>query len=106
PYVCDKPLCLYQYMSLGFGPSIEHEILSQPKVVDLLVSFCYASARQGGLKDFPTGLSLMVPPNAAYEKDNANQQQMPYSAWNQQPIVPPPASTTPFTEQAQKMRYN
>lgn len=24
PYVCDKPLCLYQYMSLGFGPSIEH----------------------------------------------------------------------------------
>ncbi|KAF2193832.1 hypothetical protein K469DRAFT_712668 [Zopfia rhizophila CBS 207.26] len=106
PYVCDKPLCLYQYMSLGFGPSIEHEILSQPKVVDLLVSFCYASARQGGLKDFPTGLSLMVPPNAAYEKDNANQQQMSYSAWNQQPVVPPPVSTTPVTEQAQKMRYN
>lgn len=24
PYVCDKPLCLYQYMSLGFGPSVEH----------------------------------------------------------------------------------
>jgi ubiquitin-conjugating enzyme E2 Q len=44
PYVCDKPLCLYQYMSLGFGPSVEHEILTQPYVVDLLVSFCYASA--------------------------------------------------------------
>ena len=44
PYVCEKPLCLYQYMSLGFGPSIEHEILTQPYVVDLLVSFCYASA--------------------------------------------------------------
>lgn len=44
PYVCSKPLCLYQYMSLGFGPSIEHEILTQPYVVDLLVSFCYASA--------------------------------------------------------------
>ncbi len=44
PYVCDKPLCLYQYMSLGFGPSIEHEILTQPYVVDLLVSFCYSSA--------------------------------------------------------------
>lgn len=44
PYVCDKPLCLYQYMSLGFGPSIEHEILTQPYVVDLLVSFCYTAA--------------------------------------------------------------
>lgn len=44
PYVCDKPLCLYQYMSLGFGPSVEHEILTQTYVVDLLVSFCYASA--------------------------------------------------------------
>lgn len=44
PYVCDKPLCLYQYMSLGFGPSVEHEILTQPYVVDLLVSFCYTAA--------------------------------------------------------------
>ena len=44
PYVCNKPLCLYQYMSLGFGPSVEHEISTQPYVVDLLVSFCYASA--------------------------------------------------------------
>jgi ubiquitin-conjugating enzyme E2 Q len=44
PYVCSKPLCLYQYMSLGFGPSVEHEILTQPYVVDMLVSFCYSSA--------------------------------------------------------------
>lgn len=44
PYVCSKPLCLYQYMSLGFGPSLEHEIQAQPFVVDLLVSFCYAAA--------------------------------------------------------------
>jgi ubiquitin-conjugating enzyme E2 Q len=70
PYVCDSPLCLYQYMSLGFGPSIEHEILTQPKVVDLLISFCYTSARQGKLKDFPVGLSLMVPPRAACKKDS------------------------------------
>jgi ubiquitin-conjugating enzyme E2 Q len=45
PYVCSKPLCLYQYMSLGFGPSVEHEILTQPYVVDLLISFCYAAAK-------------------------------------------------------------
>lgn len=61
PYVCDSPLCLYQYMTLGFGPSIEHEILTQVKVVDLLISFCYASAYNGRLRDFPNGLALSVP---------------------------------------------
>lgn len=61
PYVCSKPLCLYQYMALGFGPSIEWEILSQPYVVDLLISFCYVAARQGRLKDFPVGIDLKVP---------------------------------------------
>ncbi|KAF3006869.1 hypothetical protein E8E13_010886 [Curvularia kusanoi] len=69
PYVCDNPLCLYQYMSLGFGPSIEHEVLSQPKVVDLLISFCYRSARATRLKTFPSGLALMVPPACSYEGD-------------------------------------
>ena len=62
PYVCSKPLCLYQYMSLGFGPSIEHEIISQPYVVDLLISFCYASAKSQSMKYLPTGMALMVPP--------------------------------------------
>ncbi|GAB7337889.1 hypothetical protein MBLNU457_4280t1 [Dothideomycetes sp. NU457] len=70
PYVCDKPLCLYQYMSLGFGPSIEHEITAQPYVVDLLVSFCYLSAMSGKLKHFPTGLSIMVPPLAALQRES------------------------------------
>ena len=61
PYVCDKPLCLYQYMSLGFGPSIEHEILTQPYVVDLLVSFCYVAALNQRIREYPTGMSLSVP---------------------------------------------
>ncbi|KAG9231149.1 hypothetical protein BJ875DRAFT_487289 [Amylocarpus encephaloides] len=61
PYVCSNPLCLYQYMSLGFGPSVEHEILTQPYVVDLLVSFCYAAARNRRLREYPTGMSLVVP---------------------------------------------
>ncbi|KAL9107448.1 MAG: hypothetical protein Q9227_007645 [Pyrenula ochraceoflavens] len=64
PYVCSKPLCLYQYMSLGFGPRIEYEILSQPAVVDLLVSFCYVSAQQARLNDFPQGIGLQVPHNS------------------------------------------
>ena len=62
PYVCSKPLCLYQYMALGFGPSIEYEILSQPHVVDLLVSFCYSSASALRLKSLPIGMGLTVPP--------------------------------------------
>ncbi|KAI4169789.1 MAG: hypothetical protein LQ343_005438 [Gyalolechia ehrenbergii] len=61
PYVCSKPLCLYQYMAFGFGPSIEHDIVSQPHVVDLLISFCYASAAAAKLKNLPYGLSLSVP---------------------------------------------
>ncbi|KAL8754377.1 MAG: hypothetical protein Q9199_004397, partial [Rusavskia elegans] len=61
PYVCSKPLCLYQYMAFGFGPSIEHDIIAQPHVVDLLISFCYSSAAFGTLKNLPTGLALAVP---------------------------------------------
>lgn len=61
PFVCSDSLCLYQYISLGFGPSIEHELLAQEHVVDLLISFCYGSASAGKLKDLPTGLALSVP---------------------------------------------
>lgn len=61
PYVCSKPLCLYQYMNLGFGPSIEHEIITQPHVVDLLISFCYSSATATTMRYLPTGLALTVP---------------------------------------------
>ncbi|KAF2020785.1 hypothetical protein BU24DRAFT_8388 [Aaosphaeria arxii CBS 175.79] len=109
PYVCDKPLCLYQYMSLGFGPSIEHEILSQPKVVDLLISFCYCSARYGKLKDFPTGLSLMVPSQQVQKKDNNTNPAQPYTAWNNlraNPPPPPAPPSPPELVEAIKARFN
>lgn len=68
PFVCSKPLCLFQYMAMGLGPSIEHEILTQPYVVDLLVNLCYSSVapqeRLGGgftIREFPVGLRLQVP---------------------------------------------
>lgn len=83
PYVCDNPLCLFQYVSMGFGPNIEHEIVTEPYVVDLLVSLCYAAIHlpipvhnagfnskassntsgAGGyrIRSFPVGLELMVP---------------------------------------------
>ncbi|KAL2195812.1 hypothetical protein P885DRAFT_39439 [Corynascus similis CBS 632.67] len=77
PYVCSDPLCLFQYMAMGFGPSIEHEILTEPYVVDLLVSLCYAAIQpvfhsRGPaspstpgpgfrIRSFPVGLRLQVP---------------------------------------------
>ncbi|KAH6621054.1 hypothetical protein B0J18DRAFT_215770 [Chaetomium sp. MPI-SDFR-AT-0129] len=78
PYVCSSPLCLFQYMTMGFGPSIEHEILTEPYVVDLLVSLCYAAAQPGrhlyrastsltgqnialSLRTLPVGLHFKVP---------------------------------------------
>ncbi|GAQ08490.1 hypothetical protein ALT_5811 [Aspergillus lentulus] len=61
PYVCSNSLCLFQYMALGMGPSLEHEIQFQPSVVDLLISLTYARAVSGKLMDFPTGLGLKVP---------------------------------------------
>ncbi|KAE8356254.1 hypothetical protein BDV28DRAFT_145438 [Aspergillus coremiiformis] len=66
PYVCSNSLCLYQYMKLGMGPSLEWEIVSQPYVVDMLVSFTYSRAICGRLEDFPTGLGIGVP--TAYDK--------------------------------------
>ncbi|KAL2135234.1 hypothetical protein VTI74DRAFT_9326 [Chaetomium olivicolor] len=78
PYVCSQPLCLFQYMAMGFGSSIEHEILTEPYVVDLLVSLCYVaihpfnqwcghnSGRNNAevklpIRSLPVGLRLMVP---------------------------------------------
>ncbi|KAJ5738382.1 hypothetical protein N7493_001537 [Penicillium malachiteum] len=61
PYVCSNKLCLYQYVTLGMGVCLEHEIRSQPLVVDLLVSLAYARAKAGRLEDFPIGLGIRVP---------------------------------------------
>lgn len=89
PFVCPDPLCLFQYMTMGLGPSIEHEVLTQPYVVDLLVSLCFSSIQSRGgyysnaaigpgpsnrstsvtyaIRDFPTGLRLKVPPMVTHE---------------------------------------
>ncbi|KAJ5885009.1 hypothetical protein N7495_009519 [Penicillium taxi] len=61
PFVCANQLCLYQYMTLNMGLSIDHEVMSQPKVVDLLIYLAYGRARRCLLDDFPIGLGLMVP---------------------------------------------
>ncbi|KAL5339044.1 hypothetical protein BJX70DRAFT_364858 [Aspergillus crustosus] len=62
PFVCSKGLCLFQYMALGMGPSLEWEISTQKEVTDLLISFAYTRAAAKRLQDFPTGLQLRVPP--------------------------------------------
>ncbi|RGP72709.1 hypothetical protein FLONG3_6717 [Fusarium longipes] len=58
PFVCKDPLCLFQYLSLGFCQSIEYEITNNPNIVDLLVSFFYAAASNNLLREFPKGLGL------------------------------------------------
>ncbi|GAA6000083.1 hypothetical protein JCM10207_006044 [Rhodosporidiobolus poonsookiae] len=63
PFVCDTPLCLFQLIALGLGPSLEHEIITNTSAVDLLVQLCYTAAKENALKDelLPTGLELKVP---------------------------------------------
>ncbi|KAK4684001.1 ubiquitin-conjugating enzyme E2 Q, partial [Tremellales sp. Uapishka_1] len=67
PYVCEKPLCLYGFMSLGLGPSIEHVIQTQPAVVDLLLNFAHAAASSRTRMELPLGLHIEVPVEAGVE---------------------------------------
>lgn len=60
PYVCSKSLCLYQYLSLAFGTSLETEVINSPYVVDLLVSLFYAALTSDRLRELPRGLALKV----------------------------------------------
>ncbi|KDQ20057.1 hypothetical protein BOTBODRAFT_152662 [Botryobasidium botryosum FD-172 SS1] len=63
PYVCSSNLCAYQYYVMGWGPSLEYEILHNTSVVDLLLSLTYTAARENQLSDpLPIGLGLQVPP--------------------------------------------
>ncbi|KAL7918659.1 hypothetical protein ACQKWADRAFT_235544 [Trichoderma austrokoningii] len=59
PYICSSPLCSYQFVTLGLGASLEHEIIHNPYVVDILISF-FASALTNptSLRQYPTGLNL------------------------------------------------
>lgn len=61
PYVCTSALCLYQYLSLNLGPNVEHEIVTNPYVVDMLISFFYAALADGDAGQCPDGLALKVP---------------------------------------------
>ncbi|KIM60273.1 hypothetical protein SCLCIDRAFT_1217055 [Scleroderma citrinum Foug A] len=62
PYVCNSQLCIFQYYSLNFGPSLEHEICTNSETVDLLVSLAYIAAAEGTLDEpFPRGMGLRVP---------------------------------------------
>ncbi|CAG9976931.1 unnamed protein product [Clonostachys byssicola] len=58
PYVCSRPLCLHQYYSSGLGPGIEHDILTAPYVVDLVISFFYAAVMSRRIRELPIGLGL------------------------------------------------
>ncbi|CAK5263224.1 unnamed protein product [Mycena citricolor] len=62
PYVCDRPLCTYQYYAHNRGASLEYEIIHNPETVDLLVSLAYSAAAEGVLdQPLPVGMALKVP---------------------------------------------
>lgn len=92
PYVCDSKLCSYQYYSLNQGPSLEYEIIHNPRTVDLLVSLAYTSAAEGAMDHpFPIGMGLQVPhPSQAAPAASSTTvtgsyaQQYQYSAGGQQ----------------------
>lgn len=95
PYVCSNTLCLYQYMALGMGPSLEYEILSQPYVVDLLISLAYSRAKAGRLEYFPTGLGMKVPGAIGWTgQSNYNRH---YNQPHQQPVARPRPTPTLYT---------
>ncbi|KAM3433187.1 hypothetical protein MY4824_006110 [Beauveria thailandica] len=58
PYVCSKPLCMFQYLSLGLGSSIEYEIINAPCVVDMLICFLYAALTHHTTRELPDGLNI------------------------------------------------
>ncbi|KAF8551149.1 hypothetical protein OG21DRAFT_1499321 [Imleria badia] len=65
PYVCGSGLCVFQYYSLNLGPSIEHEISTNPGAVDLLVSLAYVAAAEDVLGEpLPRGMGLRIRPPA------------------------------------------
>ncbi|KAF9768936.1 hypothetical protein IL306_013704 [Fusarium sp. DS 682] len=70
PFVCGNELCLYQYLSFGFGQSIEHEIINNTYVVDLLVSFFYTAITRSRLREFPRGLGLKCPTSGFTTRDS------------------------------------
>ncbi|SGY22977.1 BQ5605_C019g08878 [Microbotryum silenes-dioicae] len=63
PFVCSSSLCLYQLISLGLGPSLEHEIRTNGPAVDLLIQLAYTAAKDDVLKGEhqPIGIALQVP---------------------------------------------
>lgn len=62
PYVCESKLCAYQYYSLNRGPSLEYEIVHNPKTVDLLVSIAHSAASEQAIDEpLPIGMGLRVP---------------------------------------------
>lgn len=58
PYVCEDQLCIHQYLNLGFGHTVEHEVIKHPYVVDLLISFFAAAIHQNSRTKIPLALGI------------------------------------------------
>ncbi|WVQ80119.1 hypothetical protein IAT38_002220 [Cryptococcus sp. DSM 104549] len=99
PYVCAKPLCLYGFLSLRLGPSVEHTIQTHPGVVDLLLSFAHCAASGSTRMDMPTHLHIELPPEFGFSKSTILFDELPNPAPTAGRAAPPPdPSTQPFTQ--------
>ncbi|KAI8811772.1 hypothetical protein BJ742DRAFT_795451 [Cladochytrium replicatum] len=58
PFVCDAPLCTFQYLQLGLGPNVDFEILHNPAVVELLINLAFTAANSNALNPFPRGVGV------------------------------------------------
>src|SRR5690606_25833101 len=57
PVVCDNQLCVYRHEELGLGISVLDELLDQPEVVDLMISFVAAAIAGGRITwKFPSSV--------------------------------------------------
>ncbi|KAJ7059776.1 hypothetical protein C8F01DRAFT_989503 [Mycena amicta] len=90
PYVCERPLCTYQYYAHNRGVSLEYEIQHNPATVDLLVSLTYSAASEGVLDHpLPVGMALRVP---LPDKNRVVAAPLPIHGY--MPQQPQPVSTT------------
>ena len=78
PYVCEGDLCIYQYVVLGFGRSLEHEIINHPYVVDLLISLFVTSVNGKSYRkrNLPKALAVKAPRQGTADEPNT-----PILAW-------------------------
>jgi ubiquitin-conjugating enzyme E2 Q len=70
--------------------------------VDLLISFCYASAKGRRIREYPTGLSLQVPLLSSPQASSRSYHDDSFMRYETPPVPSPQPSVTAGTEDSSK----